>query len=164
MPVSKPESTKTSKTLSDAGLRPTRQRKVVFDVICGEKDHPSAELVHERAKKQMAGISLATVYNCLDSFVACGLVRQLNFQRQPSRYCAFTEDNPHFAHFHRRGTGDVYDVILSERILKLIEEELPEGLRAEQIEVTMAGTIDETAKISPHTPISKKDNYEPARN
>ena len=155
MPSSKQEYSETARILSDAGLRPTRQREVVYEVICGEKDHPSAELVHERAKHRMDGISLATVYNCLESFVSSGLVRQLNFQRQPSRYCPFTEENPHFAHFHCRRSGRVYDVILSDRVRSLIESELPEGLHAEQIEVSMAGTLSSEADFSPNSPVSK---------
>ena len=156
MPISKPESSDASRVLTEAGLRPTRQRKVVYEVICSEKDHPSAEVVHDRAKKRMEGISLATVYNCLESFVSSGLVRQLNFQRQSSRYCPVLKDNPHFAHFHCRRTGNVYDVVLSEKIRKMIEEELPEGLRAEQVEITVAGKTDEENELSPNTPVFKE--------
>jgi Fur family peroxide stress response transcriptional regulator len=156
MPLSKPESSQTAQVLNEAGLRPTRQRKVVYDVICSEKDHPSAELVHDRAKKRMDGISLATVYNCLESFVSSGLGRQLHFQRQSSRYCPVLKENPHFAHFHCRRTGSVYDVVLSEKIRELIESELPEGLRAEQVEINVAGTSDEMNQLSPNTPVCKQ--------
>jgi len=155
MSFSKPETSETARILSEAGLRPTRQRKVVYEVIVGEKDHPTADLVHERAKKKMEGISLATVYNCLESFVSAGLVRQLTHQRQPSRYCPFTDENPHFAHFHCRRSGSVYDVILPDEVLTLIKNELPEGLRAEQIEISVAGTIEGVTHLSPNTPISK---------
>lgn len=156
MPFSKLESSQTARVLNEAGLRPTRQRKVVYEVICSEKDHPTAELVHERAKKRMEGISLATVYNCLESFVSSGLVRQLNFQRQSSRYCPVLEENPHFAHFHCRRTGNVYDVVLSEKVRALIEKELPEGLKPEQVEITVAGITDEQSEFSPNTPVFKE--------
>lgn len=156
MPISKPEPTDSGRVLSGAGLRPTRQRKVVFDVICGENDHPSAEVVHDRAKKKLEGISLATVYNCLESFVSAGLVRQLNFQRHSSRYCPITSENPHFAHFHCRRTGEIYDVVLSEKVRSLIESELPEGLVAEQIEISVAGRSSDDADFSPNTPIAKE--------
>ncbi len=164
MPNSKPETTEIERILSDAGLRPTRQRKVVYEVICSEKDHPSAEVVHERAKKRMESISLATVYNCLESFVSNGLIRQLNFQRQSSRYCPFLEDNPHFAHFHCRRTGEVYDVVLSDKIRELIESELPEGLRAEQVEISVTGMTERGKQFSANTPVSKRNEYEPTRN
>lgn len=155
MQVSKPEPSATASVLQGAGLRPTRQRKVVYEVIRGEGDHPSAEVVHERARQRMPGISLATVYNCLDSFVSRGLIRQLHFQRQSSRYCAVVEENPHFAHFHCRKSGQVFDIVLSDKVRRQIESELPSGLRAEQLEITVAGTAEEDAGLSPHTPLSK---------
>jgi len=157
--ISKTEPSTTNRLLADVGLRPTRQREVVYEVIREEKDHPSAEMVHDRAKKRMAGISLATVYNCLESFVSAGLVRQLNFQRHSSRYCPVLEDNPHFAHFHCRRTGKVYDVVLSGDVREMIKKELPDGLNMEQVEITVAGTTDTKNQLPPHTPLSKK-NYE----
>jgi len=150
MSVSKPESNESAdRVLDAAGLRPTRQRKIVYDVIREESDHPTAELVHERARQRMSGISLATVYNCLESFTSRGLIRQLNFQRQSSRYCAVEEKNPHFAHFHCRDSGTVLDVELSDRVKELIESELPDGLQAEQFEVTIAGRATDPAKSLP---------------
>ncbi|MFP4351436.1 MAG: Fur family transcriptional regulator [Puniceicoccaceae bacterium] len=155
MPQSKPEPSATARLLSGAGLRPTRQREVVYDVIRETGDHPCAEVVHERAKERFEGISLATVYNCLESFVSAGLVRQLNFQRQPARYCAVVGANPHFAHFHCRRTGEVYDVVLSGEVRAAIERELPDGLRAEQFEINVAGVSAEDSRLSPHVPLSK---------
>lgn len=141
MSVSKPESHQNAEqVLSAAGLRPTKQRITVFEVIREETDHPTAELVYERAKQRVSGISLATVYNCLESFTAKGLVRQLNFQRQSSRYCAIEEANPHFAHFRCRESGEVVDLMLSDRVKQLIESELPRGYHAEQLEVSITGT------------------------
>ncbi|MEM0966003.1 MAG: Fur family transcriptional regulator [Verrucomicrobiota bacterium] len=155
MSTSNSETISIGQLLADAGLRPTRQRKVVYEVIDEETDHPTAELVHERAKKKMAGVSLATVYNCLESFVAAGLVRQLNFQRQSSRYCPLNEGSRHFAHFLCRRTGNIFDVVLSDKIRGLIEKELPDGLRAEHVEISVAGTSAEDNQLSPHTPVSK---------
>ncbi len=126
----------------------------MYEVLRRETDHPTAEQVHERARSLMPGISLATVYNCLDSFVAKGLVRQINFQRQSSRYCAVDDENPHFAHFHCRKSGAVYDIVLSDRVREMIEAELPKGLRAEKFEVNLAGVAD-GIDAEPHTPLSK---------
>ncbi len=160
MPLSKPESTKSvDQTLSAAGLRPTRQRRVVYEVIREESDHPTAEMVYERSRQKMAGISLATVYNCLESFTARGLIRQLHFQRQSSRYCAVEEKNPHFAHFHCRKTGKILDIVLSDRVKQLIESELPSGLNAEQFEVSITGkTTGDAEDFSSFTPLTKSES------
>ena len=60
--------------LEKGGLRNTPQRQHVYRVLIGKKDHPTAEEVFIRAKKGMPEISMATVYNCLDALVSCGLV------------------------------------------------------------------------------------------
>jgi len=154
MNISNPESKQTTQNvLAAAGLRPTKQRRIVYEVICGESDHPTAELVHERARKRLEGISLATVYNCLESFSEKGLVRQLNFQRQSSRYCAVEDKNPHFAHFHCRDSGKVLDIVLSDKVREIIESELPEGLRAEQLEVSITGRA--SGAVEDHATFSK---------
>jgi Fur family peroxide stress response transcriptional regulator len=54
-------------------------------------------------------ISLATVYNCLEALVQCNLIRQVNFDRGPTRYCPNL--HPH-AHFHDEVTGSTYDIDL----------------------------------------------------
>ena len=52
------------------GLRMTKQRKVVYGVLIDEKrDHPTASEVFTRAQNRMPSISLATVYNCLETLV-----------------------------------------------------------------------------------------------
>ena len=60
--------------LERSGLRITPQREHVYNVLLGKKDHPTAEEVFIRSKKGMPEISMATVYNCLDALVSCGLV------------------------------------------------------------------------------------------
>ena len=63
--------------LGTTGLRLTPQRQQVYDVLLQKRDHPTAEEVFIRAKKAMPEISHATVYNCLDALVKCGLARQV---------------------------------------------------------------------------------------
>jgi Fe2+ or Zn2+ uptake regulation protein len=63
--------------LNRGGFRFTPQRQQVSDALLHKRNHPTAEEVFTRAKKQMPEISRATVYNCLDALVECGLVRQV---------------------------------------------------------------------------------------
>ena len=73
--------------LATSGLRFTAQRQEVFAVILEKRDHPTAEEVFIRAKRQMPEISHATVYNCLDALVKCGLARQVTLDRGATRFC-----------------------------------------------------------------------------
>ena len=104
-----PETTSKScnETISQKGFRFTAQRREVYDALLVQRDHPTAVDVFLRVQKKLPGISLATVYNCLETLSGCGLVRAVNHDRQPSRYCANLE--PH-AHFFCEECGAVYDV------------------------------------------------------
>src|SRR5678815_1601794 len=93
--------------LERSGLRRTPQREHVYDVLLQKKDHPTAEEVFIRAKKGMPEISMATVYNCLDALVNCGLVRQVNQDRSATRYCSNLRKHHHF---HCDECGRAYDI------------------------------------------------------
>ena len=82
--------------LARTGLRFTAQRRHVYGVLLQKRDHPSAEEVFIRAKHDMPEISMATVYNCLDTLVRCGLVRQVNIERGATRYCSNMRQHHHF--------------------------------------------------------------------
>ncbi len=129
-----------SKTLSSealGGLRLTRQRKVVYDVLLDEKrDHPTASEVFERAKERMPSISLATVYNCLETLTGVGAIKQVNLDREASRYCPNL--SPH-AHFHCVECGGVVDIQLTPESRAESPWDLPEGTQLREIEVTMRG-------------------------
>ena len=64
-----------SERLSTGGFRFTPQRQHVYAVVLQKRDHPTAEEIFIRTKRTMPEISHATVYNCLDALVTCGLVR-----------------------------------------------------------------------------------------
>src|SRR5438552_2501296 len=102
-------STSYDETISRNGLRFTEQRRHVYDVLIAKRDHPTAVEVFMRVQKKLTGISLATVYNCLETLTECGLVRMVNHDREPSRYCPNLE--PH-GHFFCDECGTVFDVPL----------------------------------------------------
>ena len=71
-------------------------------------------------------ISLATVYNCLETLVQCNLVRAVNFERGPTRYCPNL--HPH-AHFHDEQTGATHDIDLPTGLLDQVKSVLPAQFR-----------------------------------
>src|SRR5579859_7046756 len=73
--------------LTRRGFRFTPQREHVYSVLVRKRDHPTAEEVFIRAKREIPEISMATVYNCLDALVKCGLVRHVTVQRGAARFC-----------------------------------------------------------------------------
>ena len=125
-----------SQKLAGSGLRNTPQREVVYSVLVGKRDHPTADEVFARVKADMPTISLATVYNCLEALVQCNLVRQVNFERGPTRYCPNL--HPH-AHFHDEATGSTHDIDLPPGLLEQLRAQLPSGYRASDVEITFRG-------------------------
>lgn len=123
--------------MAEKGLRATRQRQVVFSVIMDKRDHPTVDDVFSRCKAIMPSISLATVYNCLETLVDCKLVRQVNFDRQPTRFCPNVV--PH-AHFHCKETGKVFDVPLSPEAFDSLSKNLPKGCDIDSIDILVHGT------------------------
>jgi Fur family peroxide stress response transcriptional regulator len=124
--------------LNKRGLRSTPQRTHVFQTLLERTDHPTADEIYLYAKKSMSNISLATVYNCLETLVECNLVKQVNLDRASSRYCPNLEEH---AHFHCKDTGAVHDIELPAHILSKLAEILPQGYQAQSIELTFSGTI-----------------------
>jgi Fur family transcriptional regulator, peroxide stress response regulator len=122
--------------LSDSGLRSTPQREVIYSVLLKKRDHPTAEEVFARARPEIPVISLATVYNCLETLVQCNLVRAVNFERGPTRYCPNL--HPH-AHFHDEVTGATHDIDLPEGLLDQVKSILPPNFDASSVEIIFRG-------------------------
>jgi Fe2+ or Zn2+ uptake regulation protein len=134
-----------NETISRKGFRFTTQRREVYDALMGEQDHPTAVDVFMRVQKKLPGISLATVYNCLETLAECGLVRAVNHDRQPSRYCANLE--PH-AHFFCEGCGAVYDVPAGAEQPGAVGWQFPPGATVTQHEISFRGQCGNCAAAS----------------
>jgi Fur family transcriptional regulator, peroxide stress response regulator len=137
--ISDAENLTLSQHLTDSGLRSTPQREVVYQVILAKRDHPTAEEIFARVKASMPTISLATVYNCLDALVQCGLIKQVNFVREPTRYCPNLHEH---AHFHDEKTGEIHDVAIPDDLSDRLRAVLPLGYIAEHIDLSFRGSIN----------------------
>lgn len=123
--------------LARRGLRPTSQRSAVYEVLASSFDHPTAEDVFVRSRRVLKTISLATVYNCLETLADCGLVRAVHRDREPTRYCA---NHAEHAHFHDVANGSVTDVPLSPEAVEYLLSLAPEGFEVSGFELSFRGT------------------------
>jgi len=131
-----------NETISQHGFRFTQQRREVFDALQGKNDHPTAVDVFIRVQKKLPGISLATVYNCLETLTECGLIRAVHHDRQPSRYCANLA--PH-AHFFCEDCGAVSDVPPGEAQAEAAGWQVPVGTIVTQREISFRGYCPDCA-------------------
>ena len=127
-------------TVASGGFRLTRQRREVYEALLETRDHPSAVQVFMRAQKRMSTISLATVYNCLETLTQVGLVRQVNFDRGPSRFCPNSQ--PH-GHFMCMRCGHVHDVDVPDAAEFFIVWDITEIYIVTQSEFSLRGLCPE---------------------
>ncbi len=127
-------------TVASGGFRLTRQRREVYEALLETRDHPSAVQVFMRAQKRMPTISLATVYNCLETLTQVGLVRQVNFDRGPSRFCPNAHPHGHFmcTRCHHVHDVDVPDAAALSRVWQL-----PNNYVVTQSEFSLRGLCPE---------------------
>lgn len=64
-------------TLKEAGLRPTPQRLAVYRHLKSAHTHPTAQQVFEQLSPHFPTLSLATVYNTIETLVGLGVVNAL---------------------------------------------------------------------------------------
>ncbi len=125
--------------LEHNGLRSTKQREHVFSIVLEKRDHPTVDEIYARARTKMPTISLATVYNCLETLVESELIRQVNFEREPTRYCPNLIQH---AHFHCKESGAIVDIELSDELVNQLKTALPEGFTVQHIDIAYNGKCD----------------------
>jgi Fur family transcriptional regulator, peroxide stress response regulator len=138
--VEKKTNGKLGEHLATSGFRFTPQRQQVYEVLTQKRDHPTAEEVFIRAKRSMPDISHATVYNCLDALVKCGLVRLVVLDRGATRYCPNMEDH---CHYYCAQCGTVFDVPLTANSTVVPR---PKGFKIDHYEIAVHGLCADCAK------------------
>ena len=124
------------------GLRMTDQRRAVYEILNGERDHPTAVEVFTRVRERMPSISLATVYNCLETLTDCGLAKTVADERGPARYCPNLQEH---AHFFCETCGEVADIPLRNRRRPEDIWEFPQSLTISRHEVSFRGVCPKCA-------------------
>ena len=89
-----------------AGLKLTEPRRTVLQVLCNSDDHPSVEMVYERAKAADPKIAMATVYRTLNLFHEFGIVTRIDLKESFSR---FELNWGHHHHLIDVETGQVHE-------------------------------------------------------
>lgn len=114
------------------GLRPTRQRVALAELLFGRGDrHFTAEMLHAEAVRNGVPVSLATVCNTLHQFVEAGLLREVAIES--SKTCFDTKTCNHF-HFFFERDGMLLDIEPANiRVENLLEP--PAGARIARIDV-----------------------------
>lgn len=118
----------------EAGLRPTRQRVALADLLFAKGDrHLSAEELHEEALSAGVPVSLATVYNALHQFTEAGLLRILAVEGSKTYFDTNTSDHHHF---YVEGENRVFDIESSAVTVSNLPEP-PEGMEIANVDIVV---------------------------
>ncbi|MCB1385474.1 MAG: transcriptional repressor [Nitratireductor sp.] len=83
--------------LRGAGLRPTRQRVALAEILFSKGErHVSAEILFEEAGRAGVPVSLATIYNTLHQFTRAGLLKAISIDSSKTYFDTNTGDHHHF--------------------------------------------------------------------
>jgi len=129
------------KDIDSAGL--TKQRQAVLQVIREADEHLTANEVFEDARRLLPGISFATVYNSLRFLKQEGLIGEVRFGNDATRY-----DRKLSRHDHAlcNKCGKLVDLELSIPVELLEVASDLSKFKAESIEQTLRGLCPECNK------------------
>ncbi len=120
--------------LRDAGLRPTRQRIALAELMFTDGDrHVSAEMLHNEAAQARVSVSLATVYNTLHQFTQAGLLREIAVDAGRSYFDTNTSDHHHF---YFESDGHLEDIPSEDVIVSSLPVP-PKGARISRVDVVV---------------------------
>ncbi|AMN47665.1 hypothetical protein ACG33_11245 [Steroidobacter denitrificans] len=115
------------------GLKPTKQRLRIAEILMNEPTHMTADQILTVLRRDGDHVSKATVYNTLKVLAQRGLVRQINID--PERAVYDSTRIPHH-HFYDLETGELYDINPSEIEFSRFPA-LPEGMEADGVELVI---------------------------
>jgi len=73
-------------SLRTKGLKITPQRLAIFKILEDNKSHPGAEEIYLKVRRNCPTISLATIYQTLDTLEYIGGIRVLRCDKRRTRY------------------------------------------------------------------------------
>jgi Fur family ferric uptake transcriptional regulator len=113
-----PEPVDYAAVLRAAGLRITKPRRIILEILHRTEGHPDATQIFERAVAMDSRISLATVYRTMKALEESGAIERHAFAGGPAR---FEAPSAHHDHLIDLDTGEVIE-FASARIEALQEE------------------------------------------
>jgi len=127
--------------LRSAGLRPTRQRVALAELLFARGDrHVTAERLHEEAVSNDVPVSLATVYNTLHQFTEAGLLREVAVEGAKTYFDTNTSNH---CHFFCEGDGVLMDIPTEELRVEGLPEP-PAGMEVSRVDV-LVRLVDKSA-------------------
>lgn len=121
--------------LAKGGLRPTRQRAALAELLVGDGNdrHVTAESLYAACASAGEKVSLATVYNTLRAFCEAGIMQEVTVDGHRSYFDTRMDQHPHF---YWEDRGELTDAPAEDlKILGL--PAAPDGTRVSRVDVVI---------------------------
>ena len=97
--------------IRNSGLRPTKQRITICEILFSNKEtfhfsiNDLAKIISEKTSEK---ISLATIYNTVQSFLKKGYLKEISINSDKSYFDTNTEDHHHFYDEDKKELIDIH--------------------------------------------------------
>lgn len=121
-----------------AGSKITPQRLTIFNLLRGNRQHPSAEDIYREILKIHPSISFTTVYKTLQTLRDMGEIQELNIDPERAHYDPFVEDH---IHSFCRSCGSIGDLEIdpaNPEFINVSSDEVPD-FEVHKIQVHFVG-------------------------
>ncbi|MBY4228599.1 transcriptional repressor [Rhodococcus fascians] len=128
--------------IRDAGLRVTRPRILVLDIVAAQP-HSDTDSILRTARITLPAVSKQAVYDVLEAFTTSGLVRRIRLGGHSARYETRVGDNHH--HLVCRVCGVIVDADCAVGAPPCIQPDHDHGFVLDEAEVTYWGFCPDCA-------------------
>ena len=129
----------------EQGYKITPQRRGIFEILIGNESHPRAEDIYDALKAKMPDVSLATVYNTLNTLKEMGMVNVLSITEDNSiRYDPATEVHDHLFCL---GCNRIFDVYRDAAVMDFSKRNIPGFQLVDRTQVTYYGYCPDCQKM-----------------
>jgi Fe2+ or Zn2+ uptake regulation protein len=133
--------------LRAVGLRVTKQRLAVLDVV-HNRPHADTHSILDGVRNTLEAVSHQTVYDALSDLTDAGLLRRFQPQGSVALYETRTADNHH--HLACRSCGNVVDVDCAIEQTPCLTPSNDQGFVVDEAEVIYWGTCPQCARSNKH--------------
>jgi len=123
--------------LRSRGLRVTRPRLAVLEILVGNPGHLDVEEIAEMVRERLDSVSTQAVYDVLSALSRAGLARRIEPAGSPARFEGRVGDNHH--HVVCRGCGEIADVDCVVGNAPCLDPADGHGFQIDEAEVTFWG-------------------------
>lgn len=125
--------------IADKGLKVTPQRIAILDAVIRLANHPTADEIVQFVHTSNPNISVATVYNVLETLVTNQVIKRVTTDRDVMRYDAIMEIHHHLFYTDSGRIADYMDEDLNQIIKNYFQSKKIENFEIEEFKLQIFG-------------------------